>query len=248
MINLYHNSHSREYRKYTQAHEWGCFYIRSISSSRSCICITISALFIIWALRDKNPICEGAKATRTVLYKNSSLNLNICIRKTCEVFSLENVILKQEEESKNLRFFFCAYSSKKPNGIKIRRRESEGKKVATSMNTSVLMSLGPWIRDIVFVSFISKSARQHAGLHAWLCSHTTHRTMSSCALFWRGSKLLALLGVLYSRYRISPTDAGDDGSWSHPVQTYFCVSFRSHNQPTQSACRHLSFSHVQHYH
>lgn len=86
--------------------------------------------------------------------------------------------------------------------------------------------MNPWH---CFVSFISKSARQHAGLHAWLCSHTTHRTMCSCALFWRGRKLLALLGVLYSRYRNSPTDVGDDGSWNHPIQAYFCVSL----PPTQ---------------
>ena len=149
MINLYHNSHSRDYRKYTQAHEWGCFYIRSISSRGSCICITISALFIIWALRDKNPICEGAKATRTVEYKNSSLNLNICIRKTCEVFSLENVILKQEGKSKTPDFFFCVFrqESKRDKNKEMRERVKE--KVATSMNISVLMSLGPWIRDIV---------------------------------------------------------------------------------------------------
>jgi len=127
MINSYRNSHSREYRMYSQAHEWACFYIQSISSTGSCICITISALFIIWALRDKNPICEGAKVTRTVQNKNSSLNLNICIRKKRKVFSLENVILKQEGYSKKHDSF--AYSGKKANGIKIRRWESEGEKL-----------------------------------------------------------------------------------------------------------------------
>jgi len=89
--------------------------------------------------------------------------------------------------------------------------------------------MNPWH---CLVSFISKSVRQHAGLHAWLCSHTTHRTMCSCTLFWRGSRLLALLlGVLYSRYRNSPTDVGDDGSWSHPIQAYICVSLPP-TQPT----------------
>jgi hypothetical protein len=142
---------------------------------------------------------------------------------------------------------FFAYSGKKANGIKIGGWENEKKSCNfyEYISSDVPRAMNSWH---CFDSFISKSVRQHAGLHAWLFAHTTHRTMCSCTLFSRSSKLLVLLlDILYSRYRNSPTDVGDDGSWSQPIQTYFCVSLpptQTANQPTQSACRHLSLPRV----